>query len=52
MDKGSGEMKVKLYYHRESLGETLPFAFQGDWVLSARELIILITDYPKGLRRS
>jgi hypothetical protein len=32
--------------------ERLPFAFQGDGVLSARELIKLITDNFKGLRRS
>jgi hypothetical protein len=45
---------VKLYYQRESLGredrERLRFAFQGDGVPSVRELIKLITDYPKGLR--
>jgi hypothetical protein len=28
------------------LGEKLPFAFQGDGVLSVRELIKLIRDYP------
>ncbi|MGE5444332.1 MAG: hypothetical protein ACM3SR_06965 [Ignavibacteriales bacterium] len=56
MDKGRGEMEVKLYYQRKSLGredrQRLPSAFQGDRVVSARELIKLITDYPKELRKA
>ncbi len=56
MDKGRDEMKVKLYYQKESLGredrERLPFAFEGHGVLSVRQLIKLIRDYLIGLRRS
>jgi hypothetical protein len=51
MDKGGGEMKVKLYYQRASVGredrDRLAFAFQSYGILPARELIKLITDYPK-----